>query len=111
MSFRRPIDLPNCSMTRLPTRTWVGLGCGVTLACAAAPGAPSGAKTASTGSNATSTAASPAVAAGGNPFDGARFYVNPAYGAQVEATAGTVSGDVAERVRRAKAFPTAIWLS
>jgi cellulose 1,4-beta-cellobiosidase len=87
----------------------------VTLACATGPGAPSGAKTASTGSSATAsataTATSPAVAAGGNPFDGARFYVNPAYGAQVEATAGTVSGDVAERVRRAKAFPTAIWLS
>jgi cellulose 1,4-beta-cellobiosidase len=56
-------------------------------------------------------AATPAIATTGNPFEGARFYVNPAYGAQVEAAAGTVSGDVGERVRRAKAFPTAIWLS
>ncbi|MGH7440281.1 MAG: glycoside hydrolase family 6 protein [Polyangiaceae bacterium] len=81
------------------TRTWVGLGCALALACGASPAAP----TAPGGGSVALTT--------GNPFDGARFYVNPAYGAKVESTATGQPGEVAERVRRAKAFPTAVWLS
>jgi cellulose 1,4-beta-cellobiosidase len=50
------------------------------------------------------------VRAGANPFDGARFYVNPEYVAKVEASAANAAGD-AERLRKVEAFPTAIWLS
>ena len=95
-------------MTLARTRTWVGLGCSMTLACAGRPSASAG-YTDGTGTSAAAT--SPAVATRGNPFEGARFYVNAAYGAKVESTATGQAVEVAERVRRAKALPTAIWLS
>ena len=47
--------------------------------------------------------------ASGNPFVGATFYVNPDYAAKIEATAATHPAQ-AERLRKAEAFPTAVWL-
>ena len=47
--------------------------------------------------------------ASGNPFTDAIFYVDPDYVAKVEATA-TANPAQAARLRKAEAFPTAVWL-
>jgi cellulose 1,4-beta-cellobiosidase len=45
----------------------------------------------------------------GNPFEGATFYINPAYIAKVEAAAKQ-SPATAAQFRKVEAYPTAIWL-
>ena len=44
-----------------------------------------------------------------NPFKGANFFINPAYAANVEATAKR-NPDEAGRIRKVAKFPTAVWL-
>jgi cellulose 1,4-beta-cellobiosidase len=44
-----------------------------------------------------------------SPFTGARLYVDPAYGAQVEAAAAAMP-EVAAKLRRVARVPTAVWL-
>jgi cellulose 1,4-beta-cellobiosidase len=51
-----------------------------------------------------------APASTANPFVGARFYVNPAYAAEVEETAAKSPANAA-RLRAAARFPTAVWLN
>lgn len=56
------------------------------------------------------TGALPARA--GNPFLGASFYIDPGYVEEVESLAGSMAEAAgAARVRKVKAFPTAVWLS
>jgi cellulose 1,4-beta-cellobiosidase len=50
-----------------------------------------------------------AAGASANPFEGARFYVNPEYAAKVESTAVANPG-LADRIRKVESFPTAVWL-
>lgn len=47
--------------------------------------------------------------AAGNPFLGARFYINADYVRKVEDTASR-HPDQAERIRKVEAYPTAVWL-
>ncbi len=76
-----------------------GLGmaaaCVVAAACSGAPARPS-----------VPAAAAPAQ---GNPFEGADFYVDPAYAAEIEATI-PVAPERAAQLRRLESLPTAIWL-
>ncbi len=69
-----------------------------------AGGPPSGA---ASGSPASSAASAPP--AEGNPFAGARFHVDPAYVANVEATIRAVPARAAQ-LRKLETAPTAIWL-
>ncbi len=85
----------------------MGLGCGLALACGAGLTNP---QQGPAGPAASKNAGLAAIVTSGNPFDDARFYVNPDYAAKVEATARTVPSE-AERLRRVEAFPTAVWLS
>lgn len=45
-----------------------------------------------------------------NPFEGARFYVNPDYVAEVERAATAATPVEAGRLRRVEGYPTAIWI-
>ncbi|WP_347625990.1 glycoside hydrolase family 6 protein [Sphaerisporangium sp. B11E5] len=45
-----------------------------------------------------------------NPFAGVSGYVNPDWTANVESSAVTAGGTAAERMRRLKTVPTAVWL-
>jgi cellulose 1,4-beta-cellobiosidase len=51
----------------------------------------------------------PGASDAGNPFAGARFYVNPEYVAEVEATVHAATANAA-LLRKAEAYPTAVWL-
>jgi cellulose 1,4-beta-cellobiosidase len=76
-----------------------GLGmaaaCVVAAACSGAPSRPS-----------VPVSAAPAQ---GNPFDGADFYVDPAYAAEIEATI-PAAPERAAQLRKLESLPTAIWL-
>jgi len=49
------------------------------------------------------------TAARENPFEGARFYVNPEYVAEIESAIGSAPGQ-ADVLRRVEGFPTAVWI-
>ena len=51
----------------------------------------------------------PAPPASGNPFEGASFYVDPAYAAKVEATVREQPARAAQ-LRKVETLPTALWL-
>jgi cellulose 1,4-beta-cellobiosidase len=51
----------------------------------------------------------PAPPASGNPFEGASFYVDPAYAAKVEATVREQPARAAQ-LRKIEGLPTALWL-
>jgi cellulase/cellobiase CelA1 len=46
----------------------------------------------------------------GNPYAGARGYVNPEYAANVRASADQEGGTVGDRIRQLASLPTAVWL-
>ena len=81
-------------------------GLATALACAMAAGC-SGAP--SRAGVPTQPPAPPAQPAQGNPFDGADFYVDPAYSAQVESTVRATPARSAQ-LRKLESVPTAIWL-
>jgi cellulose 1,4-beta-cellobiosidase len=71
---------------------------GLTLSCGGATGEPASSPT-------SGTHASPAQ---GNPFDGASFYVNPDYAAEVASVAAAAPADAAKFAKVAS-NPTAVW--
>jgi cellulose 1,4-beta-cellobiosidase len=56
-------------------------------------------------------ASAPAAPEGVNPFEGARFYVNPDYTHAIEGVAAHAPADHAAGLRKLATLPTAIWLS
>ena len=104
-------------MTKLAERAVrnlsVFIAVGATLACATAPAEAPGASTSLTASTGAGAPAElpPLPPAEGNPFAGATFFVNPEYRARVEAGAAKASPADAALMRKAAAYPTAVWLS
>ena len=87
-------------MTRLGGFT-AALACAMAAGCSGAPpraAAPTEA-----------LPAQPAQPAQGNPFEGADFYVDPAYSTQVESTVRVTPARSAQ-LRKLESVPTAIWL-
>jgi cellulose 1,4-beta-cellobiosidase len=114
--LRRPfVGTTQAGMTRPPSSSIFALSLAVVapLACASSP-APTvsgGASLAATTGDQAPTDTPPLPAADGNPFLGAAFFVNPAYRDRVEEAARTVGPTDAALMRKAAAFPTAVWLS
>lgn len=83
------------------------------LACATAPGQTPKASALLTTSTGTTAPADlpPLPPAEGNPFAGATFFVNPEYRALVEQAAAQASPADAALMKKAAAYPTAVWLS
>lgn len=54
-------------------------------------------------------ASSPPAPANVNPFEGAKFYVDPEYGKKVDSTIASAP-DKAARLKKLKEIPTALWL-
>jgi len=82
-------------MVRLRSLT-AAIACAAAAGCAGAPPL-------------ASAPVPPAPPAQGNPFDGADFYVDPAYTSQVESTI-RVNPARAAQLRKLESMPTAIWL-
>jgi cellulose 1,4-beta-cellobiosidase len=100
-----PGDVPDVSedlltMTRLGGFT-AALACAMAAGCSGAP--PRAA------APIEAPPAQPGQPGQGNPFEGADFYVDPAYSAQVESTVRATPARSAQ-LRKLESVPTAIWL-
>jgi cellulose 1,4-beta-cellobiosidase len=84
------------------------MAAGVVAAALAAAGAP-GCSGAPAAAPEHAPVFVPAPPASGNPFEGATFYVDPAYAAKVEATVHEQPARAAQ-LRKVEGLPTALWL-